>query len=319
MVRSIFGGFTDYSYQSFDDMVKDLEDWIENTSSDVEAISRKHKILVENGYWEKVDQDFQHLVSYAHKFFLTCLDELKEILNDIQIEVRVDHHKRLKALGTKAIQLNRDFGRVWHREYADKEYGNPHFRVVEKIYEDGRDRAVSLEDLSNLADRMEIFIGRKALRLPEASQIGEEFISAINSALWVLESEDRNGNPAKQGTGFMLKDKGIVTCSHVLSDKVIAFQAQNISEKYEARIVKKHSVLDLAILIVDGRSGTLEKGDSDSVKVFDPIVLAGFPNYRYGDSGVIKTGKVCGTRKKSGLTRFMLGTAIIAGCAAYYS
>lgn len=313
MAMSIFGGFTDYSHQSFEDMIQDLNVWIENTSTDIESIKSLHEKLINSGYWDKVDYDFKALVCYACKFFLTALSEMKEILNEIQLEVRPDHYKRLKTLGRTAIELNQDFGKIWHQNYKNKEYGNPQFRDVEQIYQDGRDRAVSLQDLTNLAARIEDFIGKKSTKPPDGSQLNDEYLAAIKGALWVLESYDESGNPITQGTGFMVADIGVVTCSHVLSDKVIAFQPMTPTLKYEAKILKNHPVIDLAILSVDCSSGSLEIGDSDRINIFEPIVLAGFPNYRLGDSGVVKTGKICGTRNKSGIKRFMVDASIICG------
>ncbi len=161
MVRSMIGGCTDYSHQSLEDMEQDLIDWIKYTTDDITTITNNIKILVESGYWGTVDVDFKGIVSYALKFYDTALKEMIIIAKEIQNEVRGDHYKRLRRIGETAIGLNRDFGQVWHREYQNKDYGNKQFAVVERIYADCRDRAVSLQDLQNLADRIKDFIGKK--------------------------------------------------------------------------------------------------------------------------------------------------------------
>ncbi len=66
-------------------------------------------------------------------------------------------------------ELNLSYGRVWHREYKHKEYDNPDFRLVEDLYRDGRGMVADMLDLSNLAARLEDFVGRKGRTKPTTS------------------------------------------------------------------------------------------------------------------------------------------------------
>ncbi|MCW7475592.1 CHAT domain-containing protein [Leptospira levettii] len=164
MGRGLIGGMTDYSHQSFADIVKDLGDDLVNIEQSIELSNKHLKIAKDNGYWDsEVPFNFQHFHAYCLKHFDTCSIELKEILQEIQIEVRADHVKRLKQIGKKNREINLEMGNAWHREYDEvkKDYGNKYFKNVEHIYSILRDLSVSLQDIANAGSRLEDFIGKK--------------------------------------------------------------------------------------------------------------------------------------------------------------
>ena len=295
MVRSMIGGCTDYSYQSLEDMEQDLIDQIQYTTEGITTITNNIEIVVESGYWGTVDVDFKGIVSYALKFYDTALKEMIIITKEIQNEVRGDHYKRLRRIGETAIGLNRNFGQVWHREYQNKDYGDEQFAVVERIYADCRDRAVSLQDLQNLAGRIKDFIREKNILPPDPAKMSQKDKDNIFSSLWILESEKADGSNIIQGTAFVAQNTGLLTCAHVLSENIVAFKPNNISKKYSVEVVRQNTAIDLAILRINDtiESNELEVGDSDNIEIFDSVVLAGFPNYNLGDSGVLKSGKIC--------------------------
>jgi hypothetical protein len=161
MVRGMFAGGTDYSYQSFDDMVEDLEGWTSGLQETLEKFNSGIDELKQNGYWQIMDPDLQGLFNYSIKFYKTSLEEIAEIITDIKSEVKMNHVLRIKNIGVTAQKLNLRYGQVWHRQGIRKEYSNPNFRMVDWLYGDGRDRAADMIDLSNLAKRLEDFVGRK--------------------------------------------------------------------------------------------------------------------------------------------------------------
>lgn len=315
MVRSIFGGGTDYSHQSFEGMEQDLIVWIQYTTEDIKTIKDHIDTLQLSGYWDRVDFDFKGIVSYALKFYDTALKELIAITKEMQHEVRIDHYKRIKSIGENAIRLNHDFGQIWHKDYENKEYGNDQFMIVENIYVVGRNRAISLQDLQNLSDRIKDFIGKKNIPPPNTNDISEKAKNLIFGSIWIIDSENIEGSNITQGTAFMAKGHGLITCAHVISDKTIAYKAEDISKKYPVEVVKQNDAIDIAVLKFKDpiESCKLEVGDSDKMEILDPIILAGFPNYNMGDSGVIKSGKICGFRNKSVIRRFLIDASIICG------
>jgi len=161
MARSLIAGTSDYSHQSFDDMVSDLKTWVKDlrqTSNTLKINVRKLKALK---YWDKIPIDFTALIQYSIKFYNTSIQEIFEIVKEIQEEVRSDHVNRIRTLGKTASKLNLGYGEIWHQKYGNKEYNNKYFKLVEELYKEGRGMAIDMIDLSNLAARLEDFIGKK--------------------------------------------------------------------------------------------------------------------------------------------------------------
>lgn len=135
-------------------------------------------------------------------------------------------------------------------------------------------------------------------------------LNAINEALWILECEET----AKQGTAFELEGIGMITCQHVIGNNTYAFKAHNPSDKYPINIINANRTIDLAIIGVNSplQSG-LRLGSADNLNQMDHIAIAGFPNYRLGDTGVIIPGLISGFRPTSGIRRLLTNAPIIAG------
>lgn len=136
-------------------------------------------------------------------------------------------------------------------------------------------------------------------------------ISTITKNLWVLECEET----FKQGTAFSLNGYGLVTCEHVLGTKTKAFRATDYSKKYEIKVLKKNRAIDLAIfeIVLENEIDSLDVSNLSELNQLDPIAVAGFPNYRLGDTGVIHTGHISGFRMVSGIRRILVNTPLIAG------
>lgn len=172
MAKGIMGGVTDYSYQSFDDLVTDIEKEIDNILEFKRIIEANLTVLVTNGYWKTfVPFDFKTIVSNCLHFFKTVITELSDISNEIRIEVQEHHCVRLSSLAKVADERNIQFGKIWHEKYLNKEYGNENFDLVENIYQDTRDAVVNLIDLHNIASRLKDFIGRKNVRLEQNKNV----------------------------------------------------------------------------------------------------------------------------------------------------
>jgi predicted NACHT family NTPase len=133
---------------------------------------------------------------------------------------------------------------------------------------------------------------------------------SLYRAVWVLECEES----MRQGTAFMLEGVGLITCQHVLGPNTEAFLPTDILTKHPVEVIAQDADLDLAILRIAGSEyEVLRTGAADDLEQTDDIVLAGFPNYRIGDSLNIKLGRVVGFRPVSGIRRLLIDAAIIAG------
>jgi hypothetical protein len=161
MARALAAGSTDYSHQSLDDILSDLDDWSAALRKDMTIIATNKKKLEDNNYWELANTDFKWLLARAVKFYETSLNEIVEIREQIPIEVESHHVNRLRSLGNTSHELNLEFGDVWHHDVRPKDYGESNFMIFEKLYIDGRELSIDMEDLSNVAARLEDFVGRK--------------------------------------------------------------------------------------------------------------------------------------------------------------
>ena len=137
-----------------------------------------------------------------------------------------------------------------------------------------------------------------------------DHMQIIRDSLWVLESESKS----LQGTGFELEGVGLVTCDHVVMDDTVAYKSDNMSKKYKVKVIARESNIDIAVLELDGTTlvNNLDKANS-KLGQDDKIILAGFPNHNYGDTGIIKQGMVVGFRKIAGIERYLIDASIIAG------
>ncbi len=107
----------------------------------------------------------------------------------------------------------------------------------------------------------------------------------------------------------------MVTCEHVLGTKTKAFRPNDYTKKYDIKVLNKNKVIDLAIIQIEGLENyeKLKISKGQEINQLDNIAVAGFPNYRYGDSGVINTGQITGFRMVSGIRRMLVSMPLIAG------
>lgn len=135
-------------------------------------------------------------------------------------------------------------------------------------------------------------------------------VSKIARSLWVLECD----TDCEQGSAFMLDEVGLVTCNHCLATNTMAFRHDAPTKKFPVSVVKRHDVIDLAVLSIDFESAVyLPRGRPDDLKVMDHLLVSGHPNYRLGDSAVVVPGFVVGFRMKSAIRRIITNAAIVAG------
>ena len=164
MAKGIIGGMTDYSHQSFSDILQDLQSEQRIVSDFIGKIEKNLQIVTDNGFWKsKVISNFKIKVAYSIKHYKTVSQELIQIADEIQFEVKEHHCKRLEKISEVAQEINVDIGRIWNQDYEEygiKDYDDPNFRIVENIYADTRDVSVNLLDMSNIAERLKDFIGK---------------------------------------------------------------------------------------------------------------------------------------------------------------
>ncbi|SOD61021.1 putative serine protease PepD [Streptomyces zhaozhouensis] len=105
----------------------------------------------------------------------------------------------------------------------------------------------------------------------------------------------------QSGTGFVLDDRGhILTNAHVVSGGAGAGTPVEVTfssgDTVSGEVVGAHGGYDLAVVKVSGVSGLtpLELGDSDEVRVGDPVVAIGSP---FGLAGTVTSGIISATER----------------------
>ena len=173
MTRSLMAGMTDYSHQSLEDMVADLQGWVKNLTQVCEVLEEGEAQLQEKDYWKKVSYTVKGNFGYSWKFFKTSIEEITTILADFADEIEANHITRIRSLAKTAKNLDRDFAIEWHQEAWErhKDYGNPDFDIVEKMYAEARGMAADMLDLSNLASRLEDFVGKKGKQNNDVTEV----------------------------------------------------------------------------------------------------------------------------------------------------
>lgn len=213
MAKSIIAGDTDYSHQSFNDILEDLNRGEKFAKEMTEKIEFKIKKLEDSGYWEIQPYNFKSIIYYSLKHYKTTQEELVNIHNDIQITVQENHCKRLERIANVGQKINIDIGRYWHRDFDDyKDYDNPQFHTLEYIYNDTRDMAVNLLDYSNIANRLNDFIGKTNREMnnnpPSKETINNSGNLIINNGSKI--NNQNNGNRPEQKDSIWSKAQVII-------------------------------------------------------------------------------------------------------------
>lgn len=101
------------------------------------------------------------------------------------------------------------------------------------------------------------------------------------------------------GSGFIVSADGyVVTNKHVVSDKQAEYSITlNNGKKYDARVLARDALLDIAILKIDGYNfAYLELGDSDNLELGQSVIAIG--NALGEFKNTISTGIISGLSRK---------------------
>jgi hypothetical protein len=249
----MIAGMTDYSHQTLDDIVKELEGYLDWLNYVQNLLTTHRETLINNGYWDKVNDDFKGIIAYAMKFYDTCIKEIREILSEMLLEIQQHHITRIQSLYTTADELNLQFGDVWHRDYKPKEYGNENFWLVEQMYAKGRDMSVDMLDLSNLAARLKDFVGKKNYGLQKASldlkNVHPNIVTLLQRMDDAVKRKDYAGVLHSSASIFETLAKEVVGISSVQNQTLKSF-----FERYRKDSGLPDEVLNYILSVYDSRS-----------------------------------------------------------------
>ena len=153
----------------------------------------------------------------------------------------------------------------------------------------------------------------------ETQRLDDGVLDRVIGALWVLECEEH----AVQGTAFSMVDGRIVTCQHVVCEHVsgdrspctamMAFRTTDAQKRYPVRVVHSNRDVDLALIDLGTTSDGGLAPNTGELQQTDRLWVAGFPNYRLGDSGSLSPGVITAFRTVSAIRRVLTDALIIAG------
>lgn len=214
MARGAFIGGTDYSSQSLKDMVEDIENWIQSLEESREIFTSNINELEKKGYWNSVDYDFKASCYDLIRYFGNGIVDLRTVLDGINSDIKEFHIRLLENLGSTAHEQHTYHRRVW-REYHNKEYGEPMFNIVERLYAEGSDMAGDLFDINNLAARLKHFVGmsNQPEVLKSSINVNNHFNSTVtgvqqnyeSSNIHQLVNVDLNNNNEKEEIKILIK------------------------------------------------------------------------------------------------------------------
>lgn len=149
--------------------------------------------------------------------------------------------------------------------------------------------------------------------LREPTSFVESDIAEIKKAIWVLIDKSNY----TQGTAFMLRGFGLVTCEHGIQDSnnIYGFQSRDpLRTEYRLSVRVKDQKLDLAVLEPPlPMSKDLRMGDDLEIKQLDTIRLLGFPQHHDGADVSINEGNVVHEYRFENMRRLHISTTIIQG------
>lgn len=161
MARADTAGMTDYSHQSIDDILKDLNNCLIVLKATIPLLEDEHRKLAENKYWKNVVSEYKWIFSRTNIFFETVIKEIEEIKEQLLIEVQTNHVQRLHKLDKTSYEIYMEWNDVWINDVKSKEYGNPNFLILESLRNRCGNILLNLFDLSNMAERLKDYLGRK--------------------------------------------------------------------------------------------------------------------------------------------------------------
>ncbi|MBZ0162883.1 MAG: trypsin-like peptidase domain-containing protein [Notoacmeibacter sp.] len=135
------------------------------------------------------------------------------------------------------------------------------------------------------------FPDRKIEVTPTADEVRDR-------AVWVVEYCEGEGEKLKtlQGSGFFLKDVGLVTAAHCVEgvDEVEVHHPSKPANKFKATVVKRDKDRDLAILehTIPATEYFQLNGATQAVAVGDELTAVGYPGFGPGDRVNVREGKV---------------------------
>lgn len=216
MAQGIFGGATSYDEQSLKDIQLDCEKWVEYTKDIKKAFEEGINKSKANKFWGQVPWNFQATLVSSITCFDTYLHDFSMIINSISKgEITKREVQLLYKIGIKAMEFNCEYGKSYKEESRWKKYGDADFMVIERLYADGRDFFVTLQDAANASNRLNDYVSALAPtfnnNVTQTISGNGNQVSGINNGTMTLHSNNQIIEDIKTAIPLVEKDEDIDT------------------------------------------------------------------------------------------------------------
>ncbi len=159
MAQSLFAGATEYEHQSLEDILTDMENWLEIINDTKSICEVNISELQEANYWNRIYDDFKISITRALNHFDTVISDIKRISTGIKNDdIKSVHIKLLQQITNQSSENEKYISKSWHSTDRWKEYGNSNFMKVELLYTEIEGTVCTLLDASNMAMRLKDYM-----------------------------------------------------------------------------------------------------------------------------------------------------------------
>lgn len=149
-------------------------------------------------------------------------------------------------------------------------------------------------------------------------RVGPDVSNLAEKSTWVVEVFDlSDASKGDQGTVFFLKGVGLVTAAHCVppNHRYEVFCIKEPGKRYEVSVLKRHDVIDLAILshsipvekFIELTQAEREANSGEQIHIW------GFPNYGPGHGISKKTGRITSQPRVSAVPLYAVDQKIYGG------
>ena len=162
--RSTFAGMTDYTGVALSDILAHLRDWEKSTAAAATKLkSYASRVEASPGAFENSREVLRFCARFSD-LFQRYVADFRRLISELPNGVRESHVKIVRGLYESAHHEDNAilrFRNDWVYKALRDESTRP---LLDSIYSEAREVMVDFQDLSNLAPRLETFVGGEAPR-----------------------------------------------------------------------------------------------------------------------------------------------------------
>jgi len=157
--RSIFGGATDYTGVSIEDIHNDLKEWKKTTEYTITELKELRAKLIANkdGVYEFTD--ILSFIDFSINLFSRFLYDFTRLISEIPKGVQKSHIETIAQIYNRSKRHDRICVN-FKRDHIEKDLKDESLRpLIDSIYAETRDELINYYDLSNVKMRLRALVG----------------------------------------------------------------------------------------------------------------------------------------------------------------